>query len=209
MVLMISAATTKTSIIPTRAKSSTITARSKTPHHQNGGKTMVILPAMQSGIPRLEACPELALESEAHLHQRAGKTLLAQTHYRQNFASQVTLHHLISSSTRTELRHTFPSTDLGKSGPENSVGILANDSSRNKSPPDGYRLSRVEFDPTTGQPVEAVTSTNAATNIMYNANTAQCPNRCFRPVNVAWGPNGQLFMTSDTTNEIWVIGGAT
>lgn len=79
----------------------------------------------------------------------------------------------------------------------------------NKSPPDGYRLSRVAFNPETGQPVDSVTSTTAATNIMYNANNGACPNRCFRPVNVAWGPNGQLFMTSDTTNEIWVIGGAT
>lgn len=80
---------------------------------------------------------------------------------------------------------------------------------RNKSPPDGFRLSRVSFDPATGMPTEPVTSTTAAVNIMYNANNGNCPNQCFRPVNVAWGPNGQLFMTSDTTNEIWVIGGAT
>ncbi|KAF2011650.1 soluble quino protein glucose dehydrogenase [Aaosphaeria arxii CBS 175.79] len=77
----------------------------------------------------------------------------------------------------------------------------------NKSPPDGYRISRVEFNAGTGQPIEPSTSTTAATNIMYNANNAQCPNRCFRPTNVAFGPKGQLFMTSDTTNEIWVIAG--
>jgi hypothetical protein len=57
-------------------------------------------------------------------------------------------------------------------------------------------------------PVDAVTSTTATVNIMYNANTDACPNRCFRPVNVAFSPGGKLFMTSDTTNEIWVIGGA-
>ncbi|KAF2266165.1 soluble quino protein glucose dehydrogenase [Lojkania enalia] len=79
----------------------------------------------------------------------------------------------------------------------------------NKSPPDGFRLSRVAFNPATGMPTESSTSTNAAQNIMYNANINSCPNRCFRPVNVAFGPNGQLFMTSDTTNEIWVIGGTT
>lgn len=79
----------------------------------------------------------------------------------------------------------------------------------NKSPPDGFRLSRVAFNPQTGQPTEPVTSTTAAVNIMYNENTGNCPNRCFRPVNVAWSPSGKLFMTSDTTNEIWIVGGAT
>ncbi|KAF2001674.1 soluble quino protein glucose dehydrogenase [Amniculicola lignicola CBS 123094] len=79
----------------------------------------------------------------------------------------------------------------------------------NKSPADGFRLSRVNWDAATGQPMDASTSTTAAVDIMYNANNGNCPNRCFRPVNVAFGPNGQLFMTSDTTNEIWVIGGAT
>jgi hypothetical protein len=119
----------------------------------------------------------------------------------------------------------------------------------NKSPADGFRLSRVAFNPATGMPVDASTSTTAAVNIMvctppfpssftslrlrsfsmswrsspqrrpgltrnqqWNANTAACPNRCFRPVNVVFGTAGlssRLFMTSDTTNEIWVIGGAT
>jgi hypothetical protein len=43
---------------------------------------------------------------------------------------------------------------------------------------------------------------------MYDDNNGGRPNRCSGPVNVACDPSGQLFMTSDTTNEIWVIGGA-
>ncbi|KAF2278358.1 soluble quino protein glucose dehydrogenase [Westerdykella ornata] len=92
---------------------------------------------------------------------------------------------------------------------DGSAAYIPFHGSWNKSPPDGFRLSRVEFNPATGMPVEPATSTTAAVNIMYNANTQQCPNRCFRPVNVAFSPSGKLFMTSDTTNEIWVIGGAT
>ncbi|KAF2466659.1 soluble quino protein glucose dehydrogenase [Lindgomyces ingoldianus] len=78
-----------------------------------------------------------------------------------------------------------------------------------RTSPDGYRLSKVAFDPVMGMPTAPSTSKTAAVNIMYNENLGGCPNKCFRPVNVAFGPNGQLFMTSDTTNEIWVIGGAT
>ncbi|CAO2656287.1 Nn.00g050900.m01.CDS01 [Neocucurbitaria sp. VM-36] len=90
-----------------------------------------------------------------------------------------------------------------------TAAYIAFHGSWNKSPPDGYRVSRVAFNPATGQPVEPVTSTTAAQNIMYNADNSGCPNRCFRPVGLAWDGKGRLFMTSDSTNEIWVIGGAT
>ncbi|KAJ4353314.1 uncharacterized protein N0V89_005041 [Didymosphaeria variabile] len=77
-----------------------------------------------------------------------------------------------------------------------------------KTPPDGYRVSRVAWNSQTGQPVASVTNTSAAQNIMYNANNAACPSGCFRPVGLAWSPSGKLFLSSDATNEIWVIGGA-
>ena len=79
---------------------------------------------------------------------------------------------------------------------------------RNRSPPDGYRLSKIVFDPSTGMPTELSTSNKAAINVMSNPNNANCPNRCFRPADVAFDNKGRLFMTSDTTNEVWVIGGA-
>lgn len=89
-----------------------------------------------------------------------------------------------------------------------SAAYISFHGSWNRSPPDGYRVSRVAFNPATGQPVEPVTSTTAAQNIMYNANNANCPNGCFRPVGLAWDAKGRLFMASDSTNEIWIIGGA-
>lgn len=79
----------------------------------------------------------------------------------------------------------------------------------NKSPPDGFRVGKIAWDPTTGQPVDSVTSTTAAQYIMYNLDTSNCPGKCFRPVGLAWSPKGELFVSSDTTNEIWIIRGAT
>jgi glucose/arabinose dehydrogenase len=78
---------------------------------------------------------------------------------------------------------------------------------RNRSPPDGYRLSKIEFDPETGMPTKPSTSTTAAINVMSNPDNGKCPNGCFRPVDVAFDAKGRLFMTSDSTNEVWVIGG--
>ncbi|KAF1843864.1 soluble quino protein glucose dehydrogenase [Cucurbitaria berberidis CBS 394.84] len=90
-----------------------------------------------------------------------------------------------------------------------TAAYIAFHGSWNKVSPDGFRISRVSFNPETGQPVEPVTSTTAAQNIMYNADNSKCPNGCFRPVGLAWDTKGRLFMASDNTNEIWVIGGAT
>jgi len=77
---------------------------------------------------------------------------------------------------------------------------------RNRSPPDGYRLSRIAFKD--GQPVEPVTSTTAAFNILSNSNNANCPSRCFRPTTLAFDSKDRLFMTSDSTGEIYIITGA-
>jgi glucose/arabinose dehydrogenase len=76
-----------------------------------------------------------------------------------------------------------------------------------RSPPDGYRLSKIIFDPATGQPTEPSTSTTAAINVMSNPNNGNCPSRCFRPVGLAFDSKGRLFMSSDSTNEVWIIGG--
>ena len=76
---------------------------------------------------------------------------------------------------------------------------------RNRSPPDGYRLSRIDF--VNGQPKEPSTSTTAAVNIMTNQNNANCPSRCFRPTALAFDSKGRLFMSSDQTNEIYIITG--
>lgn len=78
---------------------------------------------------------------------------------------------------------------------------------RDRQPPDGYRLSKILMDPLTGMPKEPSTSNTAAINVMSNPNNANCPSRCFRPVDVAFDAKGRLFMTSDTTSEVWYIGG--
>jgi hypothetical protein len=78
---------------------------------------------------------------------------------------------------------------------------------RNRNPPDGYRLSKITFNPSMGMPTEPSTSNSAAINVMSNPNNSNCPNRCFRPVDIAFDSKGRLFMTSDTTGEVWVIGG--
>ncbi|KAF2732810.1 soluble quino protein glucose dehydrogenase [Polyplosphaeria fusca] len=103
--------------------------------------------------------------------------------------------------------HTAP-LDI-KFNPNGTAAYITFHGSWNRNPPDGFRLSKVAFNPSTGMPTEPSTSQTAAQNIMYNANNGACPTRCFRPVGMAWGPKGQLFMTSDSTNEIWVVGGAT
>ncbi|KAL5425871.1 hypothetical protein PMIN04_002292 [Paraphaeosphaeria minitans] len=103
--------------------------------------------------------------------------------------------------------HTAP-LDL-KFNAAGSAAYVAFHGSWDRTPPDGYRLSRVAWNPQTGQPVANVTSGGgAAENIMVNANNNACPNKCFRPAGLAWSPNGKLFLSSDATNEIWVIGGA-
>lgn len=88
-----------------------------------------------------------------------------------------------------------------------SINNCTAHSNRNRSPPDGYRLSKIAFNPATGMPTEPSTSTTAAINVMSNPNNGNCPTRCFRPVDVAFDSKNRLFMTSDSTNEVWIIGG--
>lgn len=77
---------------------------------------------------------------------------------------------------------------------------------RNRSPPDGYRLSRIDFG-ADGQPIQPPTSTSAEIRVMQNPNTQSCSFNCFRPTGLAWDPRTQnrLFMSSDQSNEIYVV----
>jgi hypothetical protein len=40
---------------------------------------------------------------------------------------------------------------------------------------------------------------------MRNVNVSACPTGCFRPVGLAFDGQGRLFMSSDSTGEIYVI----
>ncbi|KAF2005836.1 glucose sorbosone dehydrogenase [Amniculicola lignicola CBS 123094] len=101
--------------------------------------------------------------------------------------------------------HTAP---LGvKFNPNSTAAYIAFHGSWNRSPPDGYRLTKINVNPETGMPTEPSISTTAAIQVMTNPDNAACPSRCFRPVDVAFDAKGRLFMTSDSTGEVWVIGG--
>jgi hypothetical protein len=40
---------------------------------------------------------------------------------------------------------------------------------------------------------------------MSNQDVTKCPDTCFRPVGLAFDSKGRLFMTSDSTGEIYII----
>jgi glucose/arabinose dehydrogenase len=74
-----------------------------------------------------------------------------------------------------------------------------------KTSPVGYRLSVLSFDPTTGEPTADASSTTALSDIMTNPDHKVCPDKCFRPAGLTFDTKGRLWMTSDTTGEIYVL----
>lgn len=70
-------------------------------------------------------------------------------------------------------------------------------------PPVGYKLSLLTF--ANGSPTEPSNSTTAALDVVSNTNLTACPNGCLRPVGLAWDSQGRLFMSSDSTGEIYVV----
>ncbi|KAF2120882.1 soluble quino protein glucose/sorbosone dehydrogenase [Lophiotrema nucula] len=69
--------------------------------------------------------------------------------------------------------------------------------------PIGYKLSVIGFE--NGSPTESANSSTAAIDIVSNPDLSQCPDNCFRPVGLAWDSQGRLFMSSDSTGEIYVV----
>jgi len=86
---------------------------------------------------------------------------------------------------------------------DGSAAYVSFHGSWNRSPPDGYRLSRIDFKD--GQPVAPRDSRDAAVNVMWNANNSACPGGCFRPTGLAIDSEGRIFMSSDSTGEIYLI----
>lgn len=74
-----------------------------------------------------------------------------------------------------------------------------------KTNPVGYALSVLSFDPATGEPTADASSTTALSDIMTNPDHKVCPDKCFRPVGLAWDTKGRLWMSSDTTGELFVL----
>ncbi|KAI9171179.1 soluble quinoprotein glucose/sorbosone dehydrogenase [Paramyrothecium foliicola] len=75
----------------------------------------------------------------------------------------------------------------------------------NRSPPNGYRVSRVAF--SDGMPTAPPDSRDAEVPLLWNSETAKCPGECFRPVGLLLDGRGRLFMTSDKTGELFVLTG--
>jgi hypothetical protein len=67
-------------------------------------------------------------------------------------------------------------------------------------------LGSIAFDAAKGEPVEPSTSTRALTSILSNPDHSKCPSGCLRPAGLCVEPGaGRLFMTGDSTGEIYVI----
>ncbi|KAL2186367.1 soluble quino protein glucose dehydrogenase [Thermothelomyces heterothallicus CBS 203.75] len=100
--------------------------------------------------------------------------------------------------------HTAP-LDI-KFNKNSTAAYIAFHGSWNRNPADGYRVTRVDF--ADGQPVHHVTSKTAQVPVMENSNIGACPMNCFRPVGLAFDEKGRLFVSSDSSGEIYVIYGA-
>ncbi|KAF3019699.1 hypothetical protein E8E14_007112 [Neopestalotiopsis sp. 37M] len=87
--------------------------------------------------------------------------------------------------------------------PDGSTAYVSFHGSWDRDSPAGYMVSSIAF--ANGQPVEDSTSTTALRNVLSNANNTACPDSCFRPVGLALDSQGRLYMTSDSTGEIYVL----
>ena len=76
----------------------------------------------------------------------------------------------------------------------------------NREVPAGYKLSKVPFDPATGQPLAGPGERKNYEDVIWNADTMQCKqNRCFRPVGVVVDAKGRVWMGSDASGELFVL----
>ncbi|KAH7369649.1 soluble quino protein glucose/sorbosone dehydrogenase [Rhexocercosporidium sp. MPI-PUGE-AT-0058] len=87
--------------------------------------------------------------------------------------------------------------------PNGTQAFISFHGSWDRSAPVGYKVSSIDF--ASGSPVAAADSRTAATDIMSNPDLSACPENCFRPVGLAMDGQGRMFMSSDATNEIWVL----
>lgn len=89
--------------------------------------------------------------------------------------------------------------------PDGTAAYLTFHGSWDRTGAVGYKLATLGFAPATGQPTATADSTDAAADILSNADLARCPDACFRPVGLAWDSQGRLFLSSDATGEIYVL----
>lgn len=54
-------------------------------------------------------------------------------------------------------------------------------------------------------PSQSSDSRHAAQDVMTTPDLGNCPDECFRPVGLAWDSQGRLWVSSDTTGELFVL----
>ncbi|KAF5589960.1 Soluble quino glucose sorbosone dehydrogenase [Fusarium pseudocircinatum] len=88
---------------------------------------------------------------------------------------------------------------------DGNAAYIAFHGSWNRNPGDGYRLSKVDF--ANGEPVPKSDDPKAEVPLMWNTDNTKCPSGCFRPAGLAFDKSGRLFLTSDSTGELYVLTG--
>ncbi|KAK4108869.1 soluble quino protein glucose dehydrogenase [Canariomyces notabilis] len=114
----------------------------------------------------------------------------------------------VCASNFTAPRLTFPAhyapIDI-KFTPDGATAYVSFRGSFDRSSPVGYRIASISFNPSTGEPVAAADSTDALADVLTNPDLGNCPDGCFRPAGLALDGDGRLWMTSDSTGEIYVL----
>jgi hypothetical protein len=93
--------------------------------------------------------------------------------------------------------------EVGKLLTPSLLPSLADEGERDRTEPVGYKVSSIAF--SNGSPVAQSNSMTSTTDIFANADNSQCPDNCFRPVGLDLDSQGRLFMSSDSTGEIYVL----
>ena len=56
-----------------------------------------------------------------------------------------------------------------------------------------------------GEPAAPANSNTSYTDVFANADNSACPEKCFRPVGLAFDNQGRMFVSSDASGEIYVV----
>ncbi|KAI0789184.1 hypothetical protein C8Q75DRAFT_177587 [Abortiporus biennis] len=74
-----------------------------------------------------------------------------------------------------------------------------------RTPPTGYGVVRVPFTSSNPTPISPPTSTNGYDFVIQTTDLDTCPGTCIRPVGLVFESDGRLFVTSDSSGELFVV----
>jgi glucose/arabinose dehydrogenase len=87
---------------------------------------------------------------------------------------------------------------------DGSEAFISFHGSWNRDDPVGYKVASIEFS-SDGRPSADRTSRDASTDILSTPDLSKCPDNCFRPAGLAWDAQGRLWVSSDSTGQIFVL----